>query len=101
MNKQEIDEMMRDLPSQQPIETTWSKVWINTWFIMFLILCVYLPTIRYQPTEEIIHDNSQENNSQEGCREGTSQGTRKENTRQGHQTAREASGTRGPDLWYA
>lgn len=59
MNRQEIDEMMSRLPSQQPQETTWNKLWIGTWFIMFLILCAYAPDIRYQPTEEINHGNCQ------------------------------------------
>jgi hypothetical protein len=90
MNREDIDAMMRELPSQQPQETTWSKVWIGTWFIMFLILCIYAPDIRYQPTEESTHGYSQENTSQEGCRKGTSQGTRQESTREGGQTARGA-----------
>ena len=59
MNKQEIDAMMRELPSQQPQETTSQKVWIGVWFIMFIILCVYAPDIRYQP-EEISNGNCQE-----------------------------------------
>jgi hypothetical protein len=84
MNRQEIDEMMRQLPSQQPVETTTQKWIIGMWFIMFLILCIYAPDIRYQPTEESTHGNSQENTSQEGCRKGTSQ----ESTREGPQTAR-------------
>lgn len=68
MNRQEIDEMMRDLPSQQPVETTTQKWMMGMWFIMFLILCAFAPDIRYQPTEEITYGNSQENTSQEGCR---------------------------------
>ena len=84
MNRQDIDEMMRHLPSQQPTETTTQKWMIGMWFIMFLILCVYAPDIRYQPTEESTHGNRQENTSQEGCRQGTS----KESTREGPKTAR-------------
>ena len=61
MDKKEIDEMMSRLPSQQPTETMWSKVWIGTWFVMFLILCAYAPDIRYQPTEESTHGNCQKN----------------------------------------
>jgi len=61
VNKQEIDEMMSRLPSQQPEETTGQKWLIGTWFVMFLILCVFAPDIRYQPTEEINHGNCQEN----------------------------------------
>jgi hypothetical protein len=90
MNRQEIDEMMRHLPSQQPAETTTQKFIIGMWFVMFLILCAYAPDIRYQPTEENTHGYSQENTSQEGCRKGPSQGTRQESTREGHQTARRA-----------
>jgi hypothetical protein len=84
MNRQDIDEMMSHLPSQQPNETTTQKFIIGMWFVMFLILCVYAPDIRYQPTEEKTHGNSQESTSQEGCRKGTSQ----ESTREGPQTAR-------------
>jgi hypothetical protein len=90
MNREEINEMMSRLPSQQPEETTGQKWMIGMWFIMFLILCIYAPDIRYQPTEEITHGHSQENTSQEGCRKGPSQGTRQESTREGHQTARRA-----------
>lgn len=61
MNKHEIDEMMRHLPSQQPQETTTQKWMIGTMFIMFIILCIYAPDIRYQPTEEIAHGNCQKN----------------------------------------
>ena len=63
MNRQEIDEMMRQLPSQQPVETTTQKWIIGMWFIMFLILCAYAPDIRYQPTEEITHGNCQKDTS--------------------------------------
>ena len=59
MNKQDIDEMMSRLPSQQKPETTWQKVWISVWFIMFIILCVYAPDIHYQPKESI-NGNCQE-----------------------------------------
>ena len=59
MNKQDIDDMMSRLPSQQPRETVWSKVNIATWFIMFLILCAYAPDITYQPKEST-HGNCQE-----------------------------------------
>jgi hypothetical protein len=85
MNSQEIDEMMSRLPSQQPEETTGQKWLIGSMFIMFLILCIYAPDIRYQPTEESTHGNSQKNTSQEGCRQGTS----KESPREGRQTARQ------------
>lgn len=59
MNKQDIDAMMAELPSQQPRETTTQKVWIGVWFIMFLILCAYAPDITYQPKEST-HGNCQE-----------------------------------------
>jgi hypothetical protein len=64
MNKQEIDEMMSRLPSQQKHETTLQKVWIGVWFIMFVILCVYAPDITYQP-KEIANGNCQENSVKE------------------------------------
>lgn len=51
MNKQEIDEMMSRLPSQQKPETTGQKIVIGMMFVMFVILCVYAPDIRYQPQE--------------------------------------------------
>jgi hypothetical protein len=39
MNKQEIDKVMEDLPSQQT-ETTFQKVYISVLFILlFLIVC--------------------------------------------------------------
>lgn len=63
MNREEIDDMMRRLPSQQPEETTAQKWLIGTMFIMFLILCMYAPDIRYQPTEEINHGNCQKTSS--------------------------------------
>lgn len=58
MNKQEIDAMMRELPSQQQPETTSQKVWISVWFVMFVILCAYAPDIKYQP-QESTHGNCQ------------------------------------------
>lgn len=61
MNREEIDEMMSRLPSQQPKETTGQKWLIGMWFVMFLILCVYAPDITYQPTQEKTHGNCQEN----------------------------------------
>lgn len=63
MNREEIDDMMRRLPSQQPEETALQKWLISTMFIMFLILCMYAPDIRYQPTEEINHGNCQKTSS--------------------------------------
>lgn len=59
MNKQEIDEMMASLPSQQPKETKAQKVLLGTMFIMFIILCAYAPDIRYQP-QESTNGNCQE-----------------------------------------
>lgn len=61
MNKKEIDEMMRHLPSQQPEETTGQKWMIGMWFVMFIILCIFAPDISYQPTEEVTHGNCQKN----------------------------------------
>jgi hypothetical protein len=61
MNKEEIDEMMRHLPSQQPQESPWAKIWISVWFAMFVILCIYAPDIHYNP-EETNCGNSQKDN---------------------------------------
>jgi len=62
MNKHEIDDMMRGLPSQQPTETTWQNVLIGAWLAMFIILCIYAPDIVYQP-KEITHGNCQKDTS--------------------------------------
>ena len=45
MNRQEIDEMMKDLPSQQPQESLTDKVLIGTMFTVFLIVMCMLPDI--------------------------------------------------------
>ena len=45
MNKREIDEMMRHLPSQQPQESLLDKVLIGTMFTVFLIVLCMLPDI--------------------------------------------------------
>jgi len=45
MNKQEIDEMMKDLPSQQPEESLSNKLLIGTMFILFLIAACIAPDI--------------------------------------------------------
>jgi hypothetical protein len=79
MNRHEIDEMMRGLPSQQPQETTAQKWLVGFLFVAFLILCMWAPDFRYQPTEEINHGNSQKDISQESgyqgpCKEGIREG---------------------------
>jgi hypothetical protein len=44
MNKQEIDEMMKDLPSQHiPEETFAQKVIIGIMFILLLVLMTWVP----------------------------------------------------------
>jgi len=44
MNKQEIDDMMKDLPSQQlPEETTLQKFTIGIMFVLFLIIWMWVP----------------------------------------------------------
>ena len=44
MNKQEIDEMMRHLPSQQPPpETLFQKVLIGIMFVLFLLFWMWVP----------------------------------------------------------
>jgi hypothetical protein len=45
MNRQEIDEMMSHLPSQQPQESLTDKVLIGTMFTVFLIFMCMLPDI--------------------------------------------------------
>ena len=91
MNKKEIDEMMLDLPSQRPQETTGQKWAIGSAFVMFIILCVFAPDIRYQPTEENINGNCQKDTSQENTgKEGGHQGTSEESPREGRQTPRGA-----------
>jgi hypothetical protein len=45
MNKQEIDEMMKDLPSQQPEESLSNKLLIGTMFTLFLIAACMMPDI--------------------------------------------------------
>ena len=62
MNKQEIDAMMRELPSQKPPETTGQKIVIGMMFVMFVILCAYAPDIHYQP-QESTHGNCQKDAS--------------------------------------
>jgi hypothetical protein len=44
MNKQEIDDMMKDLPSQQlPEETLIQKITIGIMFILVLVLMMWAP----------------------------------------------------------
>ena len=44
MNKQEIDDMMKDLPSQQlPEETVLQKVILGIMFIAFLVFWMWVP----------------------------------------------------------
>jgi len=44
MNKQEIDDMMKDLPSQQlPEETVLQKVIFGIMFIAFLVFWMWVP----------------------------------------------------------
>jgi len=51
MNKQEIDDMMKDLPSQQlPEETALQKFLIGIMFIAFLLLWMWVPN--FMLTEE-------------------------------------------------
>jgi hypothetical protein len=75
MNSQEIDNMMR---GHNPQESTLSKVWIGTWFIVFLIVCVMAPDIFNISTEETTYGNGKENTSQD-----SNQGLRKESSGEG------------------
>lgn len=43
MNRQEIDEMMSQLPSQQPEESLLSRWIIGTMFTLFLIAACLMP----------------------------------------------------------
>lgn len=45
MNRQEIDEMMSQLPSQKPDESLSDKLLIGTMFILFLIAACIAPDI--------------------------------------------------------
>lgn len=45
MNRQEIDEMMSQLPSQQPEESLLHRWIIGTMFIVFLVVMCMLPDI--------------------------------------------------------
>jgi hypothetical protein len=45
MNRQEIDEMMSHLPSQQPEESLLSRWFIGTMFIVFLVVVCLMPDI--------------------------------------------------------
>ena len=45
MNKHEIDEMMKDLPSQQPEESLSNKLLVGTMFILFLIAACMMPDV--------------------------------------------------------
>lgn len=45
MNRQEIDEMMKDLLSQQPEESLSNKLLVGTMFILFLIAACMMPDI--------------------------------------------------------
>ena len=45
MNRKEIDEMMKDLPSQQPEESLSNKLLVGTMFILFLIAACMMPDI--------------------------------------------------------
>jgi hypothetical protein len=42
MNKQEIDKVMEDLPSQQT-ETTFQKIYISVLFILLFTFICYVP----------------------------------------------------------
>lgn len=45
MNKREIDEMMRHLPSQQPQESLRDKVAIGIMWTLFMVMICMLPDI--------------------------------------------------------
>jgi hypothetical protein len=45
MNKHEIDEMMKDLPSQKPKESLSDRLLIGTMFILFLVAACIAPDI--------------------------------------------------------
>ena len=45
MNRKEIDEMMKDLPSQKPEESLSDRLLIGTMFFLFLIAACMMPDI--------------------------------------------------------
>jgi hypothetical protein len=45
MNREEIDEMMSHLPSQQPEESLLQRWFIGTMFIVFLVVVCVMPDI--------------------------------------------------------
>ena len=45
MNRQEIDEMMSHLPSQQPKESLLGRWIIGTMFIVFLVVVCMMPDV--------------------------------------------------------
>ena len=47
MNKHEIDEMMKNLPSQKPEESLSDRLLIGTMFILFLIAACIAPDIMH------------------------------------------------------
>ena len=59
MNKQEIDDMMKDLPSQQlPEETALQKFFIGIMFVLFLILWAWVPDFTLTEDECATQDST-------------------------------------------
>ena len=59
MNKQEIDDMMKDLPSQQlPEETALQKLIIGIMFIAILVLMMWVPDFTLDEQECMKQDSS-------------------------------------------
>ena len=59
MNKQEIDDMMKDLPSQQlPEETMLQKVILGIMFIAFLVFWMWVPDFTLTEEDCMKQDSS-------------------------------------------
>jgi hypothetical protein len=71
MNKREIDEMMRDLPSQKPVETLAAKIGIVILFMGVLYAMAMLPNmVRAQndQKESYCRDSARRANLQDAAR---------------------------------
>ena len=70
MNRQEIDDMMKDLPSQQmPEETLAQKVLIGIIFLLVFTLMAWVPD--FMLTEEECAQQESSANVKNICREAT------------------------------
>jgi hypothetical protein len=71
MNKREIDEMMRDLPSQKPVETLGAKIGIILLFIGIFYAMAMLPNMvraQHDQKESYCRESSRRANLQDAER---------------------------------